>query len=60
MLGSAINNVHDDCPDEQLIIGTRSADLSEEMAEAVASRVERLVRMLCHQVLFVHLGQCFF
>lgn len=50
LLGSAINNVHEDCPDEQLIIGTRSADLAEGMAEALATRVETLVRMLCNKV----------
>lgn len=50
VLGSAINNVHEDCPDEQLPIGTHSADLAEKMAEALAARVEQLVRMLCHQV----------
>lgn len=50
LLGSAINNVHEDCPDEQLIIGAKSADLAEKMAEELAARVEHLVRMLCHQV----------
>ncbi|CAM9699705.1 unnamed protein product [Pylaiella littoralis] len=49
VLGSAINNVHEDCPDEQLIIGTKSADLAEEMAEAIAARVEQLIRMLCNK-----------
>lgn len=51
VLGSAINNVHEDCPDEQLIIGTRVADLAEEMSEALAARVELLVRMLCNKVI---------
>ncbi|CAM9877910.1 unnamed protein product, partial [Ectocarpus sp. 12 AP-2014] len=49
VLGSAINNVHEDCPDEQLIIGTKCADLAEKMAEAIAARVEHLVRMLCNK-----------
>lgn len=50
ILGSAINNVHEDCPDEQLIIGTKCADLAETMAESIAARVEHLVRMLCNKV----------
>lgn len=50
ILGSAINNVHEDCPDEQLIIGAKCADLAEKMAEAIAGRVEQLVRMLCNKV----------
>lgn len=50
VLGSAINNVHEDCPDEQLIIGTKCADFAERMAEAIAGRVEQLVRMLCNKV----------
>eukprot|EP00752_Nemacystus_decipiens_P003733 g3439.t1 len=49
ILGSAINNVHEDCPDEQLIIGTQCADFAERMAEAIAGRVEQLVRMLCNK-----------
>lgn len=52
LLGSAINNVHEDCPDEQLIIGTQSADLGERMAEVIATRVEKLVGMLCNKVSF--------
>lgn len=56
MLGSAINNVHEDCPDEQLIIGTKCADFAEKMAEAIAARVEQLVRMLCNKV---GCGWCF-
>ncbi|CAM9705501.1 unnamed protein product [Ascophyllum nodosum] len=47
ILGSAIDNIHEDCPDEQLIIGTRSADLAEKMAKKMAARVENLVYMLC-------------
>lgn len=44
--------MHEDCPDEQLTIGTRSADLAEEFAEALAARVEHFVRMLCNKVCF--------
>lgn len=42
--------MHEDCPDEQLIIGTKCADFAEKMAEAIAARVEHLVRMLCNKV----------
>lgn len=59
ILGSAINNVHEDCPDEQLTIGTRSADLAEEFAEALAARVEHFVRMLCNKVRFFLITCCF-
>ncbi|CAM9252727.1 unnamed protein product [Discosporangium mesarthrocarpum] len=53
VLGSAINNVHEDCPDEQLVIGTRSADLAEELAEGIAHRVQGLVRDLVAQVQYL-------
>ncbi|CAM9640995.1 unnamed protein product, partial [Phaeothamnion confervicola] len=56
VLGSAVNNLHPHCPEEQASIGWGSADKAEQLAQAIADRVRRQVELLAKEAVRLQYG----